>query len=443
MSITFRNAGAWGAGKGSDLSDVEVDTNFYTLLLDIIALQEHPPEPISILEFTVAGSQFTVTLTDSSIQGPFDIPTSQWNWREDWAPLTAYAVNDTFAFDGGVYLVNFAHASAGSFSPTANDGNAHNFYSLMVKSVKGDTGRQGPPGVDGQDGGDGEKGPPGPAGPVGPQGDPGAKGDTGDPGGPRGFQGPPGPDGDEGPPGMIGPVGPKGDKGDTGATGPAGSGGGGASPTNEADLIEPPAVAAWAHTVTQTSDVFADNVGPTVTTNILKCHIQGADVLSFKGNDITAGGAGGASGWQVSAKFRRWHPLDGFEGFGLFASDGTAYVGLGYSGDGNGVTKTKFTLASGGSKSHTTLARTNIGSSGEMLRDVWLRLKDDKTNRIYYFSWDGNFWFQVLSEARTTDLTHTRIGWGGGQNSYSMTGWGNSGIPPVWELMSWNYEDLP
>lgn len=336
----------------------------------------------------------------------------------------------------------------------------------LVGNIK--TGSPGPiglpapnvPGVTGDDGDDSWV--PGPQGVQGKQGVQGVAGQSNVPG-------PPGDDADDvgfplpipgaaGPTGSVGPQGPAhaglpGEDADDygwpipgapGPTGAAGAGGAGSSSTNELALTAPPATAAWAHTVTQSSDVFADNVGSAVTSNVLKMHVQGADVLSFKGNDITASGVGGSGGWQATAKFRRWWPANGFDaGPGIFVSDGTIYVGLTHDSDGSGgVNRKKFTQASGGSKSNTALLRTNPGQTGDMFRDVWLRIKDDKTNRLFYFSWDGNLWFQLASEARTTDVTHTQIGWGAGVNTVSGTGWGNSGVPPTAELMSWHYEDL-
>jgi hypothetical protein len=41
----------------------------------------------------------------------------------------------------------------------------------------------------------------------------------------------------------------------------------------------------------------------------------------------------------------------------------------------------------------------------------WLRIKDDGTNRLYYFSRDGQNWIQQYSEARTTNLTADEYGW--------------------------------
>lgn len=333
----------------------------------------------------------------------------------------------------------------------------------LVGNIK--TGSPGPiglpapnvPGVTGDDGDDSWV--PGPQGVQGKQGVQGVAGQSNVPG-------PPGDDADDvgfplpipgaaGPTGSVGPQGPAhaglpGEDADDygwpipgapGPTGAAGAGGAGSSSTNELALTAPPATASWSHTVTQSSDVFADNVGSAVTSNVLKMHVQGADVLSFKGNDITASGVGGSGGWQATAKFRRWHPQGGFEAMGMFVSDGTIYVGLSYGSNGNGIARMKFTQASGGSKSATTLLSLYDGNA-LMFREIWMRIKDDKTNRISYFSWDGNLWFSINSEARTTDVTHTQVGWGGGQNSFSVTGWGNSGVPPTWELMSWKYEDL-
>jgi hypothetical protein len=50
---------------------------------------------------------------------------------------------------------------------------------------------------------------------------------------------------------------------------------------------------------------------------------------------------------------------------------------------------------------------------------LWVRITDNGTNRIVYFSFDGLVWFQMLSETRTTFLTGDEVGffinndWGG------------------------------
>lgn len=51
----------------------------------------------------------------------------------------------------------------------------------------------------------------------------------------------------------------------------------------------------------------------------------------------------------------------------------------------------------------------------------WFRIRDDNTNRYMEISFNGQDWFQILSEARTTFITPDYIGWGGSINNGSLT----------------------
>lgn len=74
MPVTYRTAGAWGAGKGSNLTPAEVDGNFYQLAQDILAAIAGMETPNGIADITVSGSQMTITLDDATVLGPFTIP---------------------------------------------------------------------------------------------------------------------------------------------------------------------------------------------------------------------------------------------------------------------------------------------------------------------------------------------------------------------------------
>ena len=131
MTIIYRTAGAWGAGKGADLTAAEVDGNFYDHEGRIAELEENPPQAVSIVSIDVTGNQMTVQLSDSTELGPFTIPTSQWQWKGEWAPLTVYFANDVFSHDGSIYLVLIGHTSEASFSPDA-EGVDGFFYNLLL-----------------------------------------------------------------------------------------------------------------------------------------------------------------------------------------------------------------------------------------------------------------------------------------------------------------------
>lgn len=74
MARTYRGNGAWGTGKGSNLTEAEFDNNTYTDQLAIQDLVDNPPEARSIDTFSQVGSQFYVNMTDATQEGPFQLP---------------------------------------------------------------------------------------------------------------------------------------------------------------------------------------------------------------------------------------------------------------------------------------------------------------------------------------------------------------------------------
>ncbi|MEY9829824.1 hypothetical protein ABIA25_001639 [Sinorhizobium fredii] len=74
MPIIYRTAGAWGAGKGSNLTPTEVDENFHDLDERVDALETDPPSPVEISNITQAGNTITVHMSDGSTFGPFTLP---------------------------------------------------------------------------------------------------------------------------------------------------------------------------------------------------------------------------------------------------------------------------------------------------------------------------------------------------------------------------------
>jgi len=74
--ITFRTAGAWGAGKGSNLTPAEVDENFHDLDGRVTEIEDNPPSPNQIADITQDGNQITIVMDDASTFGPFTLPRS-------------------------------------------------------------------------------------------------------------------------------------------------------------------------------------------------------------------------------------------------------------------------------------------------------------------------------------------------------------------------------
>lgn len=489
VELTFRTTDdtKWGAGKGSDLTKGELDNNFWELYVAFI-LQSHSGgsgsgggSGVGIDHFTVTGNFFTVTLTDNSIQGPFPLPTSNWNWTGSWGPIHNYNPFDTFsAIDPitnqiGIYLVLLAHTSAATFNPADNDGFGHDFYTNLVEAI---TGPQGPQGLKGEAGNDGDDGvgfpgPPGPPGPVGPQ---GAAGTPGGPVGPPGAMGPAGDDGEDGlrgPPGIQGVQGIPGaigSPGGTGATGagvpvggsaaqvlskidgtdynthwvtPSGGGGGSGNPL-ENTFTAPPAPGSWGHSDLNSIATTAQaGVGGNSSTQIIFAGNNASDASASLRNDISASGLGGASGWRATGRFRRWFPIANFVCLGLVLSDGTQIIAVGPGSWFGGAifinSETATTFAGAGATQGSIQASM---ASALPPSEYWLRVHDDRTNRVWSLSFDGLTWVDLLSEARTTFLTPTQIGFGGFNHISIGSGWITT-LSCVFECLSWVYEDLP
>lgn len=130
MTTTFRTAGAWGAGKGADLTPAEVDNNFYDKETRITAI-EAAGVAVGIASITVSGNQMTVTMTDASVQGPFTLPTVAWNPVGTWLPSTLYSAMDVVTYGGSAYLVLVDHTSDTTFDPNATQSTAQDIYQLI------------------------------------------------------------------------------------------------------------------------------------------------------------------------------------------------------------------------------------------------------------------------------------------------------------------------
>lgn len=108
MTITYRTAGAWGAGKGSNLTPAEVDGNFYDLVLQIAAIISGVPAPVNISNIVVVGTQMTIVLEDATEFGPFTLP--QANFRPSVVATVSTTTYDPVLADGNGYkrLTNVA-----------------------------------------------------------------------------------------------------------------------------------------------------------------------------------------------------------------------------------------------------------------------------------------------------------------------------------------------
>jgi hypothetical protein len=131
MTSSFRTAGAWGGGLGRPLTWVEQDNNIYDKETRITAI-ETAGVAVGIDHITVSGDQMTIYMTDSSIQGPFTLPSADmWNPVGAWQPSTLYHAGDTVYSGGSLYLVLADHTSDSTFDPGAMEGTVPRYHLII------------------------------------------------------------------------------------------------------------------------------------------------------------------------------------------------------------------------------------------------------------------------------------------------------------------------
>jgi hypothetical protein len=112
----YVTTGAWGAGGGVPLSAAEIDTNFYRVVQRIVSLETDPPIGPYVTSVALAGTSFTMGLSDGSTLGPITFTIPMPRWRGDWQPLTTYHALDFFhAPSGELGAVLYDHVSESSF----------------------------------------------------------------------------------------------------------------------------------------------------------------------------------------------------------------------------------------------------------------------------------------------------------------------------------------
>jgi hypothetical protein len=121
VAITFRGAGAWGAGKGSNLNQSEFDNNNYNLKQAVEAALAASTAPNEITSITVTGNLMTIHMAGGGTFGPFVLPVATFTDRGDWAPSTLYSYADIFTDSAsGLYMVLQDHTSGLTFNPAAS-----------------------------------------------------------------------------------------------------------------------------------------------------------------------------------------------------------------------------------------------------------------------------------------------------------------------------------
>jgi len=138
MTLTYRTAGAWGpATVARNLYASEFDENTWYLQSEIAALQAEIGINVGIADITESAGSLYVTLTNSSLLGPFPIPV--WDlagaFKGAWTANTSYNKSDVFTSGGALYVALISHTSpAAPFDPNATDGLGHNLYQILLPS---------------------------------------------------------------------------------------------------------------------------------------------------------------------------------------------------------------------------------------------------------------------------------------------------------------------
>lgn len=66
MALVYRGNGAWGTGKGANLTAAEFDGNTWDLDQRIVALETNPAAPVEISNITQSGTTVTIHLSNGT-----------------------------------------------------------------------------------------------------------------------------------------------------------------------------------------------------------------------------------------------------------------------------------------------------------------------------------------------------------------------------------------
>ena len=124
------DATKWGFGQGTDLSAVQIDNNMWNLNERVATLEGAVGVGKQIDYIAESNGALFVHYTDHTIDGPFPIPVSAFNWRGPWRPSTAYNINDVLFQSGGIYLAVANFTSGTSFA--TGDGAGTTWLALML-----------------------------------------------------------------------------------------------------------------------------------------------------------------------------------------------------------------------------------------------------------------------------------------------------------------------
>ena len=112
VTITFRDSGDWGAGKGAPLTVSEVDGNWWALKQAVEDLQGVAYVGESIETIEVIGAEMTLHGSNGTNFGTFTLPASEVKARGAWSAGRRYLPNDMVRYEGALFLCVANHTAA-------------------------------------------------------------------------------------------------------------------------------------------------------------------------------------------------------------------------------------------------------------------------------------------------------------------------------------------
>ena len=135
--LTFRtnDPSAWGTGFGAPITWVLQDQTIWNLNSRLLTVESEVGSSGKKIDYIAeSGGALYVHYTDHSVDGPFPIPVTAFNWRGPWLPTQNYAVNDVTTYLNGIYLCITAFTSGSTFQ-TIVGGNTVLQLMLMVPAI--------------------------------------------------------------------------------------------------------------------------------------------------------------------------------------------------------------------------------------------------------------------------------------------------------------------
>jgi hypothetical protein len=120
----------WGSGLGRDLEADEIDQNFYDLETRLEAVETNPALPAEIASISVEGNQLTITMSDSTVFGPYSLPQAAFRFTGAFQATHDYKKYDFLTANSGLYMVlhNFTSGTSFVFGSDAEGP----FYQLIM-----------------------------------------------------------------------------------------------------------------------------------------------------------------------------------------------------------------------------------------------------------------------------------------------------------------------